>query len=35
MEIDNLMIMDLPEHEPKDDDYYNGLLEYLDDNREE
>ena len=34
MEVDNLMIMELPEHEPKDDEYYDGLLEWMDDNRE-
>lgn len=36
MQIENLIVRDdIPIHEEKDDDYYNRLLEYLDDNREE
>jgi hypothetical protein len=34
--IENLIVRDdIPVHEEKDDEYYDGLLEWMDDNREE
>lgn len=36
MQIENLIVRDdIPDHEEKDAEYYNGLLEWMDDNREE
>lgn len=35
-QVENLIARaDIPIHEEKDDEYYNGLLEWMDDNREE
>jgi hypothetical protein len=34
--VENLIVRDdIPVHEEKDDEYYDGLLEWMDDNREE
>lgn len=34
--VENLIVRDdIPDHEEKDDEYYDGLLEWMDDNREE
>ena len=34
--IENLILRDdIPDHEEKDDEYYNGLLEWMDDNKED
>lgn len=36
MQIENLIVRDdIPTYEEKDDEYYDGLLEWMDDNREE
>lgn len=33
--VENLIVRDdIPVHEEKDEDYYDGLLEWMDDNRE-
>ena len=35
-QVENLIARaDIPIHEEKDDEYYDGLLEWMDDNREE
>ena len=35
-QVENLIARDdIPDYKEKDDEYYNGLLEWMDDNREE
>lgn len=35
-QVENLIARaDIPDYSEKDDEYYNGLLEWMDDNREE